>query len=191
MSIPAGFTALEDAIQAWVVSGSGLAADRVVYRGQPAPQPSGAYITIGLLALRRIGQDGARPEANPIPTPGAEILHRATGVRELRLSLQCYAGSPHGVTSAMMRLEGVVSAAALPVRRGALNAAGLGVHEFGPVQSVDGFVGAHAFFEPRAMVEVRCHVASEVVETGTFIEFVEIERLSPSPATTFFVPEEP
>lgn len=191
MSLPAQWVALEDAVHAWVVSGSGLTAARVLWAQQRAPQPGAAYISLRILGLRQVGHDWTDVVDNPTPTAGAEILHRARGVRELTLGLQCFAAAATGTAGAVALLEAVRAAAALPTRRDALRAAGLGILGFGSVTSIDGFVGGHGIFEPRATLDVRCHVASQVSEAGTFIEFVEVERLAPAPSQVTFVPEEP
>ena len=45
---------VEDALQAWIVAGSGLASDHVTWGGQTAPRPTGAFIS-----MRRDGITGS------------------------------------------------------------------------------------------------------------------------------------
>lgn len=49
--------ALEDAIHAWIVAGSGLAAGQVIWYGQNGPAPSGTYITVRMRSIRPTGND--------------------------------------------------------------------------------------------------------------------------------------
>lgn len=43
--------AIEDALQAWIVAGSGLASDHVTWGGQTAPRPTGEFISMRLDGL--------------------------------------------------------------------------------------------------------------------------------------------
>jgi hypothetical protein len=274
-------TTIENAVHAWVMAGSGLAADKVIWAQQEGPRPSGTYVALRFMSVRQVGQDWADVEDNPLVVgdtvesvdagadtltltahglltgdgpirivstgtvpgglvaatdywvikigadtiklaasfpdsintvpidltsagtgtitiasavdtvrAGTEITHRARGVRTATLSLQCFApGAPTGATSPASILESVGAALALPVRRAALNDTGLGTTGYGPVQSLDGFVGRGYVFEPRAVAEATFALASEVSENSTFIDYVEVENLVT--ATSVYVPEDP
>lgn len=52
-----GWAAVEDAIQAWMVAGSGLAADHVIWTQQTAPRPTGEYIAMRLSGPMGVGRD--------------------------------------------------------------------------------------------------------------------------------------
>lgn len=119
---------------------------------------------------------------------GEEIEQRVRGSRELLLTLQCFAGTPTGAASSAAILDNVVTGASLPSNRAALNVAGVGIFSFGPVQSIDGLVGK-VDFEPRATVDVRAHLAQELGEDGTVIEYAELENQDTS--ITTYVPEDP
>lgn len=106
---------------------------------------------------------------------GAELTMTARGVREATLSMQAFGGDPTGTGTAMKLLSGVLAALALPARKEALSAAGVGIGRRNPVQSIDGIVGA-VTFEPRASLEVRFFLTSEVSELGTYIESAEVEN---------------
>lgn len=182
------WSTIEAAIHAWVVAGTGLSASAVLWAQQAAPEGAAAYATIRPMALQRIGQDWIDVTDAAVPAAGAEIKHNARGVRVLTLVVTVYKGGHRGTTSPLARAEGFVAAARLPLRREALNAAGVGVGSFGPVQSIDGVVGLTTF-EPRAMVEARLNLASEVSELGTYIESCEIEGLDSSDDELVILPE--
>lgn len=163
---------IEDAIYAWVSTASGVT---TIWAGQDAPAPTGVYIALRL-SLEQTGQDWVDVEDNPTPTPGAEILQTVRGVRRLTLGIQAFPGTPTGVGSAASLLEKVMIGAKLPSRREALNAAGVGILNFGPIQTLN-FTINQVDFEPRASMEVFIQSVSTLTETATFIETVEIDRV--------------
>lgn len=182
------WTTVENALVAWVRSGSGLDAEHVFWAQQKRPIPSGRYTTLRVTSIRQVGQDWLDVEDADAPSPGAEIVHRARGSREVLLSLQCFAGAGTGGDAPAMVLDAVQSAARLPSNRDALNAAGVGVLGFGPVQSIDGVVGSSSF-EPRATLQARLHLASEVSEFGTWVEVARLDPETPLTGAPFYVPD--
>lgn len=177
---------IEAAIAAWVRSASGLSDDGSVRWGeQNAAQSARPMIILRAMAVRGIGQDWVNVEDNPAPEEGEEILNIARGYRELTISIQCFAASSTGSSSARAILENVRSRATLPTIRQALADAGVGLAPIGPVIAIDGVLGS-ARFEPRATLEVRAFLASEVSEVGTYIEIVQAEN--ESTGSTFEVP---
>lgn len=184
------WTTVEDAIQLWVRTAAGVSSDRVMWAQQNNPRPVAPFVTLRVTRMRRIGQDWIDVEDNPTPTPGNEIIHRARGVREMQVSLQCIGGQGFGTSAPIAILENVISYLRLPTVHDALVAAGVGVARFSQVISIDGVVGS-TLFEPRATLDFFAFLAEEVEETGTFIEFVELNRDPDLPPGSFFVPEEP
>lgn len=120
---------------------------------------------------------------------GAEISHNVQGARELVLSLQCFDGGATGAGSPMGLLEKVKTAHKLPSVHAGLRTAGVGVARFGNVASVDGSVGS-ALFEPRAFLEVRAFVSSEVSEITTYIQRAQV-TMDPPGTGTFTVDIDP
>lgn len=182
------WTAVENALHAWVVAATGLPADRVIWAQQAAPRPATPYVTLRVDNIRRIGQDWLRSYNNPTPTAGNEIILASQGQREAVVTLQCFGGTATQSTSPLALLHAAVAGANLQSRRDAFNTAGIGMAGFGPVQSIDGVLGS-SVFEPRATVEARFFLAEEIQETTTFIEFVELENLSTVQST--YVPDDP
>ncbi len=110
---------------------------------------------------------------------GSEITYTARGLRDCVLRLQAFAGidgTSVGSSSPAEMLAAVMAKAKLPVQAAALVAAKIGLVSFGELQMIDGVVGAS--FDPRAIMDVRFYTTSEVSESGTYIESVEVENLS-------------
>lgn len=176
MSLPSGWNAMENAIIAWIVAGSGLATSKVVWAQQSNERPAGAYISVRLRSIATFGEDWDVISDNPTPTAGAEILRTTRGMRRLTVGMQAFAGvdgAGTGATAPFGLLHGVAAAAESEIRQAALDAGGVGIMSVGPVQSIDGTLGA-GLFEPRAVLEVLASVTSEMVETATYIETVEV-----------------
>ncbi len=171
-------TGQETAIVTWIRGATGLDAEHVFMAQQKRPIPAGRYVSIRVTNSRIVGQDWLQTLDNPDPDEGEEILHRARGTRELTLSLQCFAGplgNGLGDTGPAGTLEAVRAARRLPSVDAALDAVGIGVLGYGPIQSIDGIIGSTGF-EPRAILEIRLHVTRESQETGTYIEDVELRN---------------
>jgi len=185
------WTTVENALHAWAVAGSGLATAQVIWALQRGPRPTSAYIALRLTSIARIGHDWLDVLDVDDPDPGEEIEHRARGMRDVAFSVQAFGGidgAATGATSPVALLEGMVAAVRLPSVRSALQAAKVGVGAIGPVQSLDGLLG-RADQEPRALVEMRLHLPSELSDLGTYIEYVELNNQTTGSIT--WVPEEP
>lgn len=176
------FEAVETAMRAWVMAGTGLASSRVCLADDgPRPDDDGTpYVSIsGLEPLQR-GHDGVRVTDTPgaVLGDGEEITHTARGMRQLDVRFQCFGGTVPGRAatgsgSPVAMLSGVVAARALPTAADALREAGVGVGVMGKVQWVStGRVDS--IFEPRAVLDVTCFVGSETTERGTFIQKARI-----------------
>lgn len=174
------WSTVEDAIVAWVRAGSGLAAGKVYWSQQEGARPAGASIALRLGGFRPVGKDWLTIEALPEleQEPGADYRFLLRGARRAVLTMQAFptpppaTGAQPSPSSAVAMLAGVASNRYLPSRATLLSAAKVGVLSFGPIQSVDGIIGAS--FESRAVLEVQLAFAAEVSELGTTIETVEI-----------------
>jgi hypothetical protein len=185
------WTAIENALHAWAVAGSGYAAQKVIWSMQEGPRPTGPYIALRLATIDGIGQDWTDYENIDEPEEGAELRVYARGMREATLTFQAFAGVDGVSTGAAMPLavlNAVTSAAKLPSVRSALQAAGVGIGEINAAQALEGSLG-QAVLEPRAVMEARLFLASEIQETATYIQHVRLENISTGAST--WVPEEP
>lgn len=165
------FTTVRAAIHAWVVAATGVAADRVRWAGQNAPRADRPYLALRFLAITPVGQDWHTTEDASPSVPGAELVMRARGVRRFTLRVQAF-GDAVGTNAPEDLLSNVIAARYLPTRADALRAGGVSVTQFGAVTVIDGL--HNGIFEPRATLDVRGLLSSEVVETATFIETVDI-----------------
>lgn len=112
---------------------------------------------------------------------GEEMQLVSRGGRVVTLSLQCFADAATGTLMSAALLEQVIAKYNLPSVHGALAAAGIGVLDFGQVAAIDGVLGTAnrsqdsvPTFQPRALLDVRLHLAVEVSEFATPVESVEI-----------------
>lgn len=109
---------------------------------------------------------------------GEELELKTRGPRQAVISVQCFAGAPLsgdlavGNDSPMARLERMIGYADRQSTIAALATAGVGVGAIDPVRSVGGFLGP-ATFEPRAVMQARLFLASEVEDFGSFVESVQ------------------
>lgn len=179
---------IEDAIHAWVVNGSGLAADRVVWAGQNQPERAVPFITIRVSSIRRRGNDWTNVEDAASPAPGAELQKVIRGPRIIGLTIQCFAASPIGAAGALAILENVAIAVQRPVVSEVLDAARVGIGNISDVEALDGVIGS-TLFEPRAIMTVSLHTVSELdAGTLTYIETVDVENQTTTPSETFRIP---
>lgn len=167
--------AVEDAIHAWAVSGTGLAGSRIIWSEQNGPRPDTPYVTLLFIGNRQVGVDWTEIEDVSDPDPGEEIRHKVRGKRVATLSVQCFGGDATGTSAPDELLEGMRSSARLPSVAASLVAVGLGVGEMGPVQRA-GAVRQETVFEPRATMDVMLFVGAEVEELGTYISNAEVEN---------------
>lgn len=121
---------------------------------------------------------------------GQEIELRLRGPRQGVLDLQCFAGAPTpsaatGNTNPRALLHDAIAAYALESRQAALAAAGVGVGSVEEVRSIPPGVVDITVLEPRAVSAVHLHLASELVETATYIQIVNVENDVVSPPQTF------
>lgn len=177
---------LEDAIFAWVLAGSGLAASSISWALQNIRQPGTTHITMRMRAIREVGSDWLVVEDNPTPSAGAEILHKLRGVRRVTLTITCFADEAIGAAGPMSIVSDVIASAGLPSRGGALAAAGVGISSSSDVLAIEGVVG-NTTLEPRATADVVFYATSELVETGTYIEHVVVTDEIPTPDEVFTI----
>jgi hypothetical protein len=187
-----GFTwsAVENAIQSWVTTASGVPGSQVIWGEQNGPRPSTPFITLRISDVSGLGIDGSWQVTNPASTgtDGQEILEIARGTRQGTLTIQVFGGQPtNGVSPSPVAIaHAIVAAATLPATRFALVAAGVGLSSFKPIRSLDGVI-EHVVFEPRAIVEVTINLASEVQQTETVIDTVVLTDGTTSPSHTVTV----
>lgn len=94
------FATLKTAIQQWVVLGSGLASDHVVWsplrdtQGNPIPRPAGAFISLRLAGVRAPGFDDQ--SIYTVDDMSNVMSQTVVGPRILVLFIQAFQGIPTG-----------------------------------------------------------------------------------------------
>jgi hypothetical protein len=164
---------VEDALRAWVLRASGLPASQVIWENQPGPRPPKTFITLANRSIQRLGQDWLKKSPTPGAPSGNELTVTAQGVREMRLTIQCFGTGAIGNAGPVAILDRVVSCRHLPSYNHNLNTAGIGVGSIGAVLLING-VDKDAQPLPRAVVDVTITLSAEVSETTTFVETVGV-----------------
>ena len=108
---------------------------------------------------------------------GTEISHVVRRYYSATLTIQCYADvtQPTGPLDAVALIHECQARSMLPSVRNALEGAGCGVFDFGPVIA-NGEAINTTQFEPRAVVDAKVWLVSEVSETGTIIDNVVVTQ---------------
>lgn len=107
-------------------------------------------------------------------TNGAELTNYARGNRRVTLTATCFPPRQCAdATEAHAILLDCCAVTGLPSRSDALEAAGIGLSDFGPVTALDGLLDSTRF-EPRATMPVVFFTTSETSETGGIIETVNV-----------------
>ncbi len=161
-----GWPAIEKALRAWCVAGTGLAA--VIWGYQTGPRPQPPYVALSIVDTVGVGRDWKDRGGDPDPTLGQRRLHR--GHRVATLTVQCFAEVATGVTGAMARLTDAV--AALEIHADALNTAGCGIGKTDRVRLVAGRINTQ--LEPRAVTEVELHLLSELESYAQYVDRVQV-----------------
>lgn len=157
-------TTAEDAIQAWVVTGSGLASDHVIWTGDgpSGPQPAGAYISMRITDDDTASDDWMTPRRN-----GSAIEYRVRSHHMATIELTCNAGASYGSGRAGMILRRVIAASSFPSVIEAMKVGGVGI---GPVSKIRLIPGVRSgLLAPKAMVTVGVHMMLDIVEAGNEI----------------------
>lgn len=176
---------IQDALRVWVETGSGLPAGKVIWSRQNAPRPDAPYIALGTIAIQRAGRDWNDVEDAAVPAPGAEIELKTRGVRTMIIQLQAFGGDPTGAASPDALLHDVMTQAARQSQRELFEVAGMGLLTLSDVQPLEGDLQG-SILEPRAVSQATFALASEVTETATYIETVEVTNLGTG--DTFVIP---
>lgn len=166
-------SALESGLVQWVKQTTGLDDAHVLFAGQQAPAPAGTYVLLRLRTSRANGFDWVDVENNPSPSAGAEVLYKARGTRRLTVDVECRApGNATGSGSPASILNDFLAGAYLPSVASIL-AGVAGISDYSDVTGSDDLIDSMQL-EPVARCQVELWITSEVAETGTYIEFVQM-----------------
>lgn len=167
---PAG-SALEDALRAWVMAGSGLAAGQVIFQQQTGRRPDGAFATVRVGGSRQVGAfDEVQNLTDIGRDPGSEIELRVTGIRELPVTVQFFSAASVGDVTPTETAARTQLALSLPSVRTALAAAGLTPFDAGSINNIAALLGTK--FEARAVLETRFYSIRTLSEFAGYIDTV-------------------
>lgn len=165
------FTALENALLAWLTSSTGLAAGSVYLAHQDGlALPPGQCIVLSVGDVMAVGQDEVTQVYNSGAPAGQEIVTTARGVRTLEATVSFYGPETVGDATARTMAIAAMSGLGLWAIRDALNEAGLGVSRVGTVKWLPRIEGVE--WKGRAVLDVTFAVRSEATATTTYIERV-------------------
>lgn len=167
--MPIAWEPIEDAIHAWVVASTGLAAERVIWADQNADAPDNPFVSIRIGDLVPVGAVDETVEVHRPELPaGSDLEQRVSGVRDFTVALQAFTDETHGSASARALLGRAQMGLRRPSLRAALHEAGLVPwDDAGAVQNLTALDVAD--FEGRAVLSVRFYVREEELEYVSWI----------------------
>jgi hypothetical protein len=165
---------VENALHAWVVSASGLAAGKVLWAFQNIGQRERPYVTLRILGLERVGHDALVQSYDADAAAGQEVTLAVDGRRTLVVSVQAYSAGVVGAGTAREIVAKVQTALSLPSVQTTLRAAGLAVLNEGRITDVPELVETR--WESRASLDVRFHCIDSASEKTGYIASVQIEE---------------
>ncbi len=156
------WTTVQNALHAWIVAGSGLDSDHVIWTGQNGPRPDEMFCELRLTLLPRLGRDWIDHAVE-----SGNYVSRLRGPRRAIFTVQCFQGTSSpavGETSCLAVLDDAMSAFALESITAALVVAGVGVSSIEAAQVTDQTLNT-ARNEQRAFVTAQINLTSEITET--------------------------
>ena len=164
---------IENALRAWVKTGSGYADSKIIWVDQNGPRPANDFITLRIGDLVSLGAvDELRVTTNLANPNGSEIVLEVNGLREFTLSIQAFNTATVSTSTSREVLSKVQAALKLPSVRALLNAAGLGPFDMGSVKNISALLQTK--FEARAILETRFYVNETVSENTGYINTVTL-----------------
>lgn len=166
------WTAIEDALHAWVVSATGYPANRVLWRDRSANAPTADHITLHLDGPLVLGTDEQLDKTDLLQPPGQEIELSVEGDREWSLQVECYTSATTTSSDAKSILSTLQTVGQLPFRRSILSAQGITLFDLGTVQYAPAI--REVAFQGRAILVMRFYSRDVASEKTGYIAQVEI-----------------
>lgn len=172
---PLDWTVCENALHAWLVSATGLDAAKVVWANQDGPEPTGAFVTLKVLAFTPApGLDALVQTYDAGGAAGADLILAVDARRQLSVSVQAFSPAVTGPTSARALLAKAQAALALPGVRSGFSAARLASFNASGITDVSAV--RETKWQSRASMEVRFHAVDSVSERTTWIATAEVSQ---------------
>jgi hypothetical protein len=163
---PTPWAAVRGAIRQWIISGSGLSGDHVIWTGQQHRIPDSMYIALRLAEIDPLGHDVISVDGS------TTLIEHAIGHREAQLTITCYSAIDEtDSTRAVLVLDAVRSAARLSAVADVLQAANVGINVLTPARAIGAGVTSTKF-DSRAELVVLLNLVSEATAAGTAIQTV-------------------
>ena len=162
------WVAAEDAVFNWIVSASGLDADKVFWSFQPNTRQKGTFVTIEWDGPLEVGRDYTQSFTDLGRSAGQEIQLVVRGDRELVLRVQCFSDSVTGNSTSNAILSQIKGAIRLPSINTTLNDAGLNPFGTFSISHVPEIVGIN--FESRSVMDVRFYMVDTTSEFTGYID---------------------
>lgn len=178
------WTAIEDALQAWVVASTGYAANRVLWRDQDANAKVADRITLHISGPIVLGTDEQSSATDLLQPAGQEITLSVRGDREWSLQVECYTGVTTTTSDAKSILSKLQTVGQLPSKLALLDAQGITVFDHGSVQYTPEI--REVAYQGRALLLMRFYSRDVASEKTGYI--AEVEITDTVAARTFIAP---
>lgn len=166
------WTALEDALQAWVVSATGYASNRVLWRDQNANAKVADRITLHLNGPIVLGCDELGSSTDLLQPAGQEITLSVRGDREWSLQVECFTGDTTTTSDAKSILSKLQTVGQLPSKLALLDAQGISLFDLGSVQYTPEI--REVAYQGRALLLMRFYSRDVATEKTGYIAEVEV-----------------
>lgn len=166
------WTAIEDALHAWVVSSTGYASNRVLWRDQNANSQVADRITLHINGPIVLGSDELGSSTDLLQPAGQEITLYVRGDREWSLQVECYTGQTTTTSDAKGILSKLQTVGQLPSKLALLDAQGISLFDLGSVQYTPEI--REVAYQGRALLLMRFYSRDVATEKTGYIAAVEV-----------------
>ena len=178
------WTAIEDALHAWVVASTGYPASRVLWRDQNANAKVADHITLHLSGPIVLGTDELKSTTDLLQPPGQEVTLSVRGDREWSLQVECFTGQVTTSSDAKSVLSVLQTVGQLPSKLAILDAEGITLFDLGSIQYTPEVQEVE--YQGRAILLMRLYSRDAASEKTGYI--AEVEITDTVAAETYFAP---
>lgn len=166
------WTAIEDALHAWVVASTGYASNRVLWRDQNANAKVADRITLHINGPIVLGNDELASSTDLLQPAGQEITLYVRGDREWSLQIECYTGQTTTTSDAKSIMSKLQTVGQLPSKLALLDAQGISLFDLGSVQYTPEI--REVAYQGRALLLMRFYSRDVATEKTGYIAEVEV-----------------
>ena len=166
------WTAIEDALHAWVVASTGYASNRVLWRDQNANAKVADRITLHINGPIVLGNDELASSTDLLQPVGQEITLYVRGDREWSLQVECYTGQTTTTSDAKSIMSKLQTVGQLPSKLALLDAQGISLFDLGSVQYTPEI--REVAYQGRALLLMRFYSRDVATEKTGYIAEVEV-----------------